>query len=79
MSSSVTINVLAQASQAAYGGQMGSPWVNLDVAPQGSSLASDMSQYNYSAQAYLNTTTGELIIANRGTKPSSLNTFHPSE
>ncbi|MBV6754791.1 matrixin family metalloprotease [Pseudomonas chlororaphis] len=68
---SATLNDLATAAVASYGGPdtpvMGSQWTPIDVAPAGSALAGDMSSYGFSGQAYVNSQTGEVIIADRGT------------
>lgn len=72
---SATLNDLATAAVAAYGGTdappMGSQWTLVDVAPIGSDLARIMSAVGFSGQAYVNTQTGEVIIADRGTIDSA--------
>jgi len=66
-----TLNTLITASVSAYadsgGSTQGAEWIPLKFAPVGSNFANVMSQNGYSAQAYVNDQTGEVIIANRGT------------
>ena len=74
---SVTLNDLAIAAVATYGGinapALGQGWKSIDVAPPGSPLAKEMEGLGYYGQAHVNLQTGEIIIANRGTVGSLQN------
>ena len=66
-----TLNDLVRASVAAYGGPgapaLGSQWRRMDVASAGSPLDKAMQAKGFFGQAHVNSQTGEVIIADRGT------------
>lgn len=68
---SATLNDLTTAAVASYGGAnapaMGSQWQPIDVAPANSDLRAAMDAKGFYGQAYVNSQTGEVIIADRGT------------
>ena len=70
-----TLNTLATAANATYG-QTGSPQLSTSqwkpIAINDQNTLNLMAQYNYSGQAWVNTATGELIVASGGTVLPSL-------
>ena len=67
MGNLVTVNTLAQANMTTYGtATMGSNWTLLDVSKVAPELPGQMANFDYFAQAWLDKSTGELIMADRG-------------
>ena len=70
-----TVNDAMTAAVAAYAAPgsasaMGSQWTELNVPTPKNELQERMDSNSYSARAWVNKQTGELIIANRGTIPT---------